>query len=452
MDINDPRDLHAALSDLAATTPDEPGLLSEVHRDARRSHRRRAALVGGSALVVVGGAVAAAAGGFPSTGRPLLPASAPQTTTTVKPADAAPQPAMCGGGAAAAAPAGADPTIVSWTGGPPAVGQNFKVTGTVTAATASTVTVALDSGNASGTVTLSTQKAPLPSGASVSLGGTRTGQDAYEVTSIGITVGGHSEGFNATSASSVGGGAASAPAGAAPTIVSWTGGPPAVGQNFKVTGTVTAATAGTVTVALNGGDASGTVTLTTQKAPLPSGATVELGGTRTAQDAYEITSMGTTSGGMGAGFDAGSASSAAGGGAAAPSGAAPTIVSWTGGPPAVGQNFNVTGTVTAATAGTVTVALNGGDASGTVTLTTPSTSRPAPVPSGATVALAGTRTGQDAYEITSMGITSGGMGAGFNAGSASSVAGGGAAARAGATPPIVCVGPGASVRTGTAAA
>ena len=67
MDINE---LHSALANLAATTPDEPGLLTAIHRDARRSHRRRATLVGGSALVVTGAAVAVAAGGFPATGHP----------------------------------------------------------------------------------------------------------------------------------------------------------------------------------------------------------------------------------------------------------------------------------------------------------------------------------------------------------------------------------------------
>jgi hypothetical protein len=218
MDIND---LHSALANLAATTPDEPGLLSAVHRDVRRSHRRRTALVGGSALVVTGAAVAVAAGGFPATGHPVLPASAGPTTTTVKSAEASLQPALCEGGGAASAPAVAVPAIVSWTGSPPAIGQTFEVTGRVTAATGHTVTVALNGGDAGGTVTLTTQSAstaPVPTGATVQLGGTRTGRHAYEVTSMGITSGGVGMGFSSGSASSAAGGAA-ASAGAAPPVV-----------------------------------------------------------------------------------------------------------------------------------------------------------------------------------------------------------------------------------------
>ena len=226
MDINE---LHSALANLAATTPDEPGLLTAIHRDARRSHRRRATLVGGSALVVTGAAVAVAAGGFPATGHPLLPTSSPRTTTTVKPAQSAPPPAPCAGGGAGAS-AGAVPTIVSWTGSPPAVGQTFNVTGTATAAAAGTVTVVLNGGDAGGTVTLTTQTTPpdpMPKGATVQLGGTRTGQDAYEVTSMSVTSGGMSMGFSTSSASSVGGIAGSARTGAAPTIV-------CVGQGAQV--------------------------------------------------------------------------------------------------------------------------------------------------------------------------------------------------------------------------
>jgi len=257
----DTHDLRARLADLAATTVDDPGLLSDIHRAARRTHRRRAALVGGSALAVVGGAVAVAAGGFPSTGHPFVPAGPPRTTTTTQPAPA-PSPRCA---APATAAAGAAPvTIVSWTGVPPAVGQSFDVTGTVATATASSVTVTLNAGALSGTVTLTTQGFPAtvpPSGATVELGGTRTGQGAYDVSSVGITSHGVREGFK-ISAAAVAAGQAGAVGG--PTIVSWTGAPPAVGQGFTVTGTVTAATASTVTVGIKGGDASGTVTLTTQ--------------------------------------------------------------------------------------------------------------------------------------------------------------------------------------------
>jgi hypothetical protein len=103
--------------------------------------------------------------------------------------------------------------------------------------------------------------------------------------------------------------------------------------------------------------------------------------------------------------------------------------------------------VTAATAGTATIALNGGNAGGTVTLTTQSTP-PAPVPKGATVELGGTRTGQDAYEVTSMGITSGGQGEGFSTGSAGTVAAGGVVTRAGAATPVGCVGQEGGLRSG----
>jgi hypothetical protein len=214
MDIND---LHAALADLADTAVDDPGLLPAVHRAARNSHRRRAALVGGSALVVVGGAVVVAAGGFPAAGHPLLPASTPQTTTTLTPASSAPPRGTCAGGAGPAnsavhgadgGPAGAGPTIVSWTGDPPAVGDSFKVTGTVTAATADTITVTLNGGDASGTVTLTPHgglPAPSQSGAAVGLGGTRTGQNTYQVTSMmSTTSSGSGEGFNADPCPSAG--------------------------------------------------------------------------------------------------------------------------------------------------------------------------------------------------------------------------------------------------------
>ena len=235
---------------------------------------------------------------------------------------------------------------------------------------------------------------------------TTTVTPAYAAPPPGMCAGGA---VSASSSAQGGGGGAAGPG---PTIVSWTGDPPAVGQSFKVTGTVTAATADTITVTLNAGDASGTVTLTNPGGPptsSQSGATVELGGTRAAQTAYKVTSMSINSGATGEGFNAGPASSSAvhkaGGG---PAGSGPTIVSWTGDPPAVGQSFEVTGTVTAATADTITVTLKAGDAGGTVNLTTPGTA-----PSGATVELGGTRTGQNAYEVTSLGMSSGGRGGCF---------------------------------------
>jgi hypothetical protein len=421
MDINDLRDLHSALADLAGTTVDDPGLLSAVHRDAGRSHRRRAALVGGSGLLVVGGAVAVAAGGFPSAGHPLVPAGSPlaTTTTTLKPAAVAPLPVTC---AAASSAAGAQasggvvrraaapaPVIATWTGDPPAVGQSFDVTGTVTASTAATVTVALNPGATSGTVALTSPGTlPLglpPTGATVEISGTRTGQGTYDVASMGMTSADGGVAFKAGAAE----GAAGGPAGAGPTISSWSGDPPGVGQSFQVTGTVTAATGSTMTIAVNGGNAGGTVTLTNAADPSPahvaSGAMVDLSGSRTGQAAYAVRTMRITSAGVAMGFSTGSASSAGGGAAGSPAGGAPTITAWTGDPPAVGQSFQVAGTVAAATATTVTVVLNSGNTGGRVTLANVGGTSAAAVPTGATVELSGSRTGQDAYDVTTMGVT-----------------------------------------------
>ncbi len=78
-------------------------------------------------------------------------------------------------------------------------------------------------------------------------------------------------------------------------------------------------------------------------------------------------------------------------------------MSWTGSPPAVGQTFDLKGTVSAVGSDTVTVTLEPGAMSGAVTLS--SVCQPPAAAIGASVELAGTRTGADTYQITTVAMT-----------------------------------------------
>src|SRR5580704_826181 len=236
----DPNDLHAALTDLAGTAVEDPGLLASVHHRARRNRRRRVVLTSGSALAVLGVALAAGEGGF-SSGPPPPPfASSPptSTTTTVSPQAAATPGLACRMQIAVdghARPGGVV-GIQSWTGSPPAVGQAFDVTGTVTAVGSDTLTITLNTvGGVGGTVTVGADREPpvAQTGASASLQGTRTGPTTYQLTSAaitlrrGATIGQSGSGGGSGAQVSVDAPSDSGPATAPPPIVSWTGSPPA---------------------------------------------------------------------------------------------------------------------------------------------------------------------------------------------------------------------------------
>ena len=79
--------------------------------------------------------------------------------------------------------------IFSWTGSPPATGQAFDVSGTVTQVGSDTVTITLAPGDVSGTVTIGSVCIPPARrpGASAHLSGTRTGSDTYQVTQFSLS-------------------------------------------------------------------------------------------------------------------------------------------------------------------------------------------------------------------------------------------------------------------------
>jgi len=80
----------------------------------------------------------------------------------------------------------------------------------------------------------------------------------------------------------------------------------------------------------------------------------------------------------------------------------PVIQSWTGSPPPVGQDFDVTGTVTIVGSDTLTITLDPGPVSGIVTVA--SACDPPLARAGASAQLRGTRTGPDAYVMAHMQI------------------------------------------------
>jgi len=425
----DPNDLHAALTDLAGTAVDDPGLLASVHHRARRNRRRRVVITSGSALAVLGVALAAGEGGF-SSGPPPPPfASSPTTSTTTTsttspPAVATPGMAcrmqLAGGGDGR--PGGAM-GIQSWTGSPPPVGQAFDATGTVTAVGSDTLTITLNTvGGVGGTLTIGAAHVPplARTGASAQFQGTRTGPTTYQLSRATIMLGRAAAGGAAVGQSSTGGGGggqvsgdspnASDPATPPPAILSWTGSPPAVGQLFHVTGTVTAVGSDALTITLNNeGGVGGVVTLSPGGAPpLASvGASAEIGGTRTGPNTYQLTQVGVTQDGPGYAWSGGRAGETGVGpsgssGSSAPA-SPPTIVSWTGSQPAVGQTFDVSGTVSTIGSDAVTITLDPGAVTGVVTLS--SVCEPPSPATGASVELGGTRTGADTYRITNVSVT-----------------------------------------------
>ena len=456
MDMND---LHAALNDLAGTTVDDPGLLAAVHHRVRRNRRRRVALTSGSALAVLGVALAAGEGGFSRGGQPIASGSSPSTSTTstttsTLPPTVAPVSGLPGTGACdpatALKPARAPRSsrgrgILRRGWGLPRERHDHRRR------------IRHADGHA-GQQRRSrwdpdperrSRPATRPTGASAEFSGIRTGAASYQLNQVAISFGGDTEATGSSGPGTAGpitarpGTAGPATAGSATatsgpgtgkdpqpgggTILSWTGNPPAVGQAFDVSGTVTAVGSDTLTVTLvNSGGVGGTLTVSAAHAPplATDGATAEFSGTRTGPSTYQLThgtvrlvqntAAGGTSGSA-AGSTSGSAASgtsgsAAGGTSGATSGPAntavdlsPGILSWTGSPPATGHAFDVSGTVTQVGSDTVTITLAPGSVSGTLTIG--SVCLPPLAQRGASARVSGTRTGSDTYQVTQFSLS-----------------------------------------------
>jgi hypothetical protein len=170
---------------------------------------------------------------------------------------------------------------------PPSVGQQFTGGGTVSApGTASSVSMQVDGGPMAGSdLTLSigpssqisvdgkpATGAQLPKGTRAKFSATRTGTTTYVLDQL----------FAGTPDAAA---AAKAKQGA-PDVVA----PPAVGEGFKVAGSVTAATATTITVDVQGGSLPpGPVTFTLKCTPASPliGKMVSVVGTRTGTSTYD---------------------------------------------------------------------------------------------------------------------------------------------------------------------
>ena len=314
--------------------------------------------------------------------------------------------------------------IQSWTGSPPAVGQAFDVTGTVTAVGSDTLTITLNTvGGVGGTLTVGAAFEPpkARTGASANLPGDPNRSDHLSVDLSGdhdqrrggdraeqfrrrqrrAGQSGHAERFRSGD-----------PAARHPVVDRESA---RCRPGVQRSGTVTAVSSGALTVTLKSeGGVGGVLTFTPGggSSPTTTGASVELGGTRTGPNTYLLTEGSVSQGGSGYGWSTGSAagpsgpssssgssssssssgsssssSSSSSSGSSGPSqlqqlrrrngsssasgpgapGSQPTIMSWTGSPPAVGQTFDLKGTISTIGSDTVTVTLEPGAVSGAVT-------------------------------------------------------------------------------------
>jgi hypothetical protein len=280
--------LATALRDLAETAPDDPARLSHVHHLARRRHRRQR-VIGAGAL-----AATIAAAGF---GADALASGGATPSAGIRPASGGAAAPAAGSPGAASAPSGrrTDAPLPSCSSlalsqpsnksvPPPTVGQQFTGGGTVSApGTASSVTIQVDGGPLVGSdLTLmigpSSQifvngkpatGAQLATGTRAKFAATRLTTTTYFVDEL------HAGTADAAAAAKE----------AAPGVPA----PPAVGENFKVAGSVTAATTATVTVDVQGGSLPpGPYTFTlkcTPASPLV-GKMVSVVGTRTGASTY----------------------------------------------------------------------------------------------------------------------------------------------------------------------
>jgi hypothetical protein len=269
----DDLDLAAALRDLAARVPDDPTRLASVHLHHRRHQRRRRA-VGASALVAVLGAGFVGAESLASSGRRITPAAGGLPSLPACPPPPVGQPP---------APAG-----------PPTIGQTFTGGGMIVAIGPSTITVDDVGGPLPGNLTLAVtadtklfRSSPKPNVADVattidqlSVGDTVKFSAVHSTASTNTLVELHAG--PATDAS---------PAGPKQATPAQTPTPPPVGGTFKVGGTVTAYSPGSLTVNVARGNLAGTVTVTIHCAPTPPvvGQIVDIAGTRTGTDTYDGT-------------------------------------------------------------------------------------------------------------------------------------------------------------------
>jgi hypothetical protein len=289
--------LARALHDLAGTVPDDPGRLAHVHHLARRRHRRQRAIGAGAlaatmAAAVVGAEAIASTGGRPSAG--IHPASGgPAPTPAPGAATVAPSSGARVATLPTCAPAPAPQPNNKATGDartPPAIGQETAGGGVIsTPGTATSVRITVQGGPLAGSdVTLTigpsslvdvdgqvTTGDHLLKGLDAKFTATRTGATTYLADEI-----------HAGTESSAAGTKQGAPAVVAP---------PAIGGNFKVAGAVTAVSATTLTVDVQGGSlppGPTTFTLQCTAAGVGVGKMVGVAGTRTGASTYTASFVG----------------------------------------------------------------------------------------------------------------------------------------------------------------
>jgi hypothetical protein len=310
--------LASALFDLAATAPEDPGRLTNVHRRARRLNRRHRAVGAGAIAATMAGVFVAAdvfvvgSGRGPTTIQPAAGGATPGPS--VAPAT----PPACTETAPGQPPAA--PAV------PPAIGQQFSGGGMVAATgTAGGVTIAIGGGPLAGSqqffaVTPATKvflSSPVPKapdvasttaelhvGEGIKFSATRTGATTYvldEVHAAPVAGSGGSAGSRGSRGSAGADGSVQAKQAAAGatggTDVSaqakraagqQAAGPPPIGGQFKAGGVALASTANSVTVNVDHGNLTGTITFTLACTLTRSvaGDPVEVAGTRTGTTTY----------------------------------------------------------------------------------------------------------------------------------------------------------------------
>jgi hypothetical protein len=296
--------LASALFDLAATAPEDPGRLTNVHRRARRLNRRHRAVGAGAIAATMAGVFVAADVFVVGSGR---------TPTTIQPAAGGATPGSPG------APATAPPACLETApprtpgpAGPPAIGQQFSGGGMVAGAGAGTtggITVVVDGGPLAGSqpslaITPDTKvflssavpdapdvaatAAQLHTGEVVKFTATKTGATTYVLDEV------HAAPVGGTDGSSVQAKQAAAAAGGsrgsmqAKPAASQAAGPPPIGGPFKAGGVALASTSNSVTVKVDHGNLTGTITFTLDCTVTGSlaGDPVEVAGTRTGTTTY----------------------------------------------------------------------------------------------------------------------------------------------------------------------
>jgi hypothetical protein len=300
--------LASALFDLAATAPEDLGRLTSVHRRAHRLNRRHRAVGAGVIAASMAGVFVAAdvlvvgSGRGPATIQPAAGGTTPGSSA----APGTPPPAC-----SEAAPVQKPPPAV-----PPTIGQQFSGGGMVMAdGTSGGVTIAIGGGPLAGSqqffaftpdtkVFLSSPvpdapdvastTAELHAGEGIKFSATRTGATTYvlDEAHAAPVAGGASAGSRG-SRGSAGGSVQAKQAAAGGSVqakeaVRQAAGPPPIGGPFKAGGVALASTADSVTVNVDHGNLTGTITfsLACTLTRSVAGDPVEVAGTRTGTTTY----------------------------------------------------------------------------------------------------------------------------------------------------------------------